>query len=63
MQRTAVTPVFYTGTVEIDHEDANYEWNSVENQSAEPQGLSKLDIEQLPSYSYKEDSDRSTENK
>ena len=63
IQRTAPAPVFHSGSVEIDFEDGTYEWNSVDNQSAEPRGLSKLDIEQLPSYQYEDDSKVSSEQK
>ncbi|XP_065072022.1 E3 ubiquitin-protein ligase RNF38-like [Rhopilema esculentum] len=61
IQRTAAGSVFYTGNIEIDHDETNYEWNNVDNSNSEPRGLSKLDIEQLPSYIYEDDSKFSSE--
>jgi len=63
IQRTVADPVFPPENVEDNFDDPNYPWNRVDIQSAEPRGLSKLDIEQLPSYQYEDDDSVSSEQK
>eukprot|EP00794_Sanderia_malayensis_P005334 gene5334-6003_t len=60
--RNTTAPAFMPGTVELDQDEANLDWTAAENQSAEPRGLTKLEVEQLPSYIYKGDTKNSSEN-